>query len=524
MRGSRGALVVRAGSAAVFKYILFNGRQCLLAALALVGSSAFVRAEEAPPSAAEVSALRAQVEALSQRLAELEARLAATPTAAEAEGPSPSAPPDGEATAPPAAPEPAAGPAADGAVRAFAGPEGFGLATADGRFRLRVGGRVAFQTAWFDQDEALRRLVGTEYDGFGFAFARIRLQARLWERIAAQLEFDFAGEDGAGTPRFVDTFIEFQDIPYGGERGFDLRLGHFYEPFSLEELTSSSDLWFNARSLANVFSPKRNAGLRVSDAWLGEAGRERLSLAVGVFKETDDWPSANDSRFTRGYQVTSRVTGLPWYADEGRRLLHVGLAYSRRRPNDFRLGYAVRPESGLANYRYVDPDALPAGFRLRDARVRTVDLYGGEIAWLHDRLSLQAEWILAQVSTSRGGDLALHGHYAQAGVFLTPDHRGYEHADGTMGGVRPARPVRLRLAADEGPRGWGAWEVLGRWSAVDLNDGWLRGGEQSAATLGINWFLNANARINLNYTRTWVDHDLHTGAMDLLQAHFQVEF
>src|SRR5690606_443132 len=155
-------------------------------------------------------------------------------------------------------------------------------------------------------------------------------------------------------------------------------------------------------SLANVFSPKRNAGLRVADAWLGETGRERLALALGVFKETDDWPSANDSRFTRGYQVTGRVTGLPWYGG-GDRPLHVGFAYSRRRPNDFRLGYAVRPESGLANYRYVDPDALPAGFRLRDARVRTVDLFGGELAWIHRRLSFQAESIHARVATSLGG-------------------------------------------------------------------------------------------------------------------------
>lgn len=487
-----------------------------VAALIAVVAAA-VPAQTPPGADAEIAALRAQVEALSQRLAELEARLAGPPPADAA--PPPSAPHEDP-------PNPAPDDAPPPQPRLSAGSDGFRIESQDRRFSLRIGGRMAFQTAWFDQDRDLRSLVGTEHDAFGFAFARIALEATLWERIAARMEFDFAGEDGGDSPRFRDVYMEYRDIPYGGGRGFDFRVGHFYEPFNLEEITSVSHLMFNSRSVANVFAPGRNAGFLASDRWLGDPDRERLSLAVGVFRETDDWPSAGDSVGARGYQVTGRLTGLPWYADEGRRLIHLGAAYSSRRPRDLRMNLGVDPESNLANYQYLDPDALPIGFRLRDGRVRAVDLAGAEAAWIHHRLTVQGEYVHARVDTTLGGALNLHSHYIQGGVFLTPDHRRYRHSDGTLGGVVPARPVRLRLAAEgeEQGRGWGAWEILARWAAVDLDDRWLRGGAQQSATLGLNWFLNRNARVNLNYTRTWVDRGRIDGHLDILQSHFQVDF
>jgi phosphate-selective porin OprO/OprP len=69
------------------------------------------------------------------------------------------------------------------------------------------------------------------------------------------------------------------------------------------------------------------------------------------------------------------------------------------------------------------------------------------------------------------------------------------------------------LSADGG---WGAWEIAGRFSHVDLNFregvqggvsplGSVRGGEEDIWTIGVNWYLNANLRASLNYFMVDVD-------------------
>ncbi|MCL4218842.1 MAG: hypothetical protein KJ052_17805, partial [Candidatus Hydrogenedentes bacterium] len=353
--------------------------------------------------------------------------------------------------------------------------DGLAIGSADGAFQLRVRARAGYDIAWFDQDDELVRAVGDEQDGTGFRFARIRLQGKLYDDFNFLTEYDFAGESGEDTPKFRDVYLEYTAIPYGGGREMSFRAGHYREPFSLEELTPIPYRTFVERSLANVFVPSRNAGLQLSDALLGEPKKERLTWAVGAFKDTDDWPSGNDSDEDQGYQITGRVTGLPWYSDDGRKLLHLGVAYSLRNPDGARVNYGVRPESRLAQFRYIDPDNLPQSFRLRDARADDVDLLGLEAATVLGPFSLQGEYIRSDVETTFGGDLAFDGYYVQASYFLTGENRPYRNDRGSFDRVIPERNFNWKMRD-----GWGAWEVTARYSSVDLSDRPIWGGEQDS--------------------------------------------
>jgi phosphate-selective porin OprO and OprP len=73
-------------------------------------------------------------------------------------------------------------------------------------------------------------------------------------------------------------------------------------------------------------------------------------------------------------------------------------------------------------------------------------------------------------------------------------------------------------------RGPGAWEALARYSAVDLSSGSVQGGEHTAATLGLNWYLNKNFAITWNYTHNEVDHPFYDGDFGVLQTRLQFEF
>jgi phosphate-selective porin OprO/OprP len=402
--------------------------------------------------------------------------------------------------------------------------DGFVLKTPDNQYQLRFGGWVAYDWAWFHQDDEIALLYGDEQDGTGFRTVRLRLGGKATEFVDWQVELDFAGENGQDTPYFLDTYVQFNQLPYlPGHRG-ELRMGHFKEPFSGEEISSEIANVFVERSLASVFNPSRNAGVQWSDQFLGTESQPRLAYSVGVFKTTDNWPSSNDSDEDQGYALTARLTGLPWLKDEGRKLLHLGVAYSHRNPDGAVLAWNARPESRLALFRYANSDPVaptppPALYRLRDARADDVDLYNLEAAFKHGPLLLQGEYTLADVDTTFGGRRHFNGYYAQASYVLTGESRPYRFNLGVFDRVFPKRNVGF---GEKG--GWGAWEAALRYSHLDLSDGPVRGGEQSSLTAGINWFLNPHTKVTLNYIHSWVEGDFYEGDLDILQTRVHLYF
>ena len=92
-------------------------------------------------------------------------------------------------------------------------------------------------------------------DGSGVIFRRARIysEGTLFEDFFFKAEYDFAGGDA----QFKDVYAGIQNLPCGSK----LRVGHFKEPFSLEQLTSDKFITFNERSLADAFSPSRNTGV-----------------------------------------------------------------------------------------------------------------------------------------------------------------------------------------------------------------------------------------------------------------------
>lgn len=55
--------------------------------------------------------------------------------------------------------------------------------------------------------------------------------------------------------------------------------------------------------------------------------------------------------------------------------------------------------------------------------------------------------------------------------------------------------VRTNRGIATGP---GAWEIAARFSTINLSDGNVQGGRLNDVTLGVNWYLNFQARMFLN--------------------------
>ena len=111
-------------------------------------------------------------------------------------------------------------------------------------------------------------------------------------------------------------------------------------------------------------------------------------------------------------------------------------------------------------------------------------------------LSFQAEYEAAWLQDA--GPAFFQGAYAEVHYFLTGEHRAYDHERMAFTRVKPLRPVRWTGCE----RGCGAWQVAARYSYLNLNSGDIRGGILNEFTLGVNWFLTANAKVQANYVLT----------------------
>ena len=362
---------------------------------------------------------------------------------------------------------------------------GFRLNGPDGDVQLKFGGRIQNDWAWYSADDELEAAAGELEDGTEFRRARLFFEGELYERVEFKAQYDFAG----GDPEFKDVYLGLIGLPAVG----GLRVGHFKEPYSLEEQTSSKYLTFLERSLANeAFSPSRNSGFML------HRGEERYTWALGLFRDTDDFGDAVERDEVN---LTGRVTGLPWYAEDGRSLVHLGLSVSEREPTDDTLRFRSRPESHLAP-RVVDTGSFDAD------GLTVVDV---EAAVVQGPLSVQGEYFQAAVDALAGDDPDFDSFYVLGSWFLTGEHRPYD--GGAFGRVKPANPWR--------DGGLGAWEIALRYSTLDLTDGGIEGGEVDDVTFGLNWYPFANVRWMANYVLSDVDG---VGEMDAFQMRFQVDF
>lgn len=254
-----------------------------------------------------------------------------------------------------------------------------------------------------------------------------------------------------------------------------------------------------------AFAPERNTGAMFQNAVFDQ----RATWAAGVFTETDD--SADNLQLDGNWRVDGRVTGVPWYVEEekGRQLLHLGVSRSRIENTDGAARFRSRPESHLAP-RYVDTGTFAASHSW---------LAGAEAALVLGPLSVQAEYLSTWVDTA--GDTAMFdGFYAFVSYFLTGENRPYRRTNGTFDRVKPNKNFGLGENS-----GLGAWEVLLRYSQVDLNDSGITGGRLNDITGGVTWYLNPNWKIYFNYVYAQLDRGAADGdTAHIFQTRFHVDF
>ena len=381
----------------------------------------------------------------------------------------------------------------------------------DKAFKIQFGGRILTDWGSISTDQKLEDAIdGQILEGTGteMRHARFYMSGTIYDQFTFKADYDFAGTDAD----FKDVWMGLKNIPWIGE----VRIGHQKEPFSLESMNSLPNTIFMERGLSVAFVPGRNTGIKIHNA----CSDGRLGWGIGAYKDVSDSDGFDNQS---DYNITGRLTGVPFINEDGSSLLHLGLAYSHKFcDEDESMKYRSRPESNLSDVYTVDTGSING--------VTGVDLLGPEIAFVNGPFCFQSEYVQTFLNRTSADNLDFSGYYALCSFFLTGEQRAYkiDEGGGEFGRVIPNRPFAFDTS------GWGAWQVALRYSALDLNDRDIQGGKEKDYTIGLNWFLNPNLRMTFNYVLANID-DRNTTVngtpvaiddeyADIYMMRFQVDF
>jgi len=347
---------------------------------------------------------------------------------------------------------------------------GLTFGTKNGDYKFKLGARL--QNDWYagSIDD------GDFPDGTRFRRAWLTTSGTIYEDFNFKITYDISNP---GTTSFHDVYF--------GYDGFDfmrMRLGQFKEPFSLEEVTSDADTTFMERSPLDDLTPRRETGLML----FNEVLDKRMTWAVGAFKNVNEFGDGDEDDAEGGnWDVMARVTGLPWYEEDGKKLLHLGLAGGHREWSD-------------EDFRIRTRGSFSVGDRLVDTGlydVDSIDQVGAEFGLVYGPASLQAEYAYMDIDPTLGGSSSIDSFYVQGAYTLTGESRPYK--EGVFSRIKPKENFSLKNG------GWGAWELAARYTHLDLTDAALAGavgGELDDYVFGINWYLNPTLRMLWDYVHS----------------------
>jgi len=378
-------------------------------------------------------------------------------------------------------------------------------------FWLHPAFNIQYDAAFYRANDQVMfgsRGTGDLKDGVALRRARLRFEGGFWEQFEFHTEMEFANSFATGTPADsfntfevagpTDIWIQAVDVPYIGK----VRVGNQKEWFGLEHANSYRFLEFMERSLLfdtfvpSPFSSGRAPGISAYSDFLD--GRAFYGVGVAKNVRNNFGFNANDGE----YAVTGRLAGLLVEDNGGQRMLEVGASASHRDPVNGEIVFRARPE-----VRGAPPSLLPLIANTGLIRADTHDLIGVETTGVLGPLSFTAEYMASYLSNARKDDvradmLFYQGWYAQVTYFLTGESRKWNKTFFAYGRVTPNEPVFFADSDGEWIWGRGAWELAARYTSLDLSNAGINGGVLQNATLGLNWYLNPNSKIQWNYDYT----------------------
>lgn len=376
--------------------------------------------------------------------------------------------------------------------------KGFNVESGDGDYAIKIGTRLHAEASTHSGDlpADIAPSNGTE-----LRRARIELKGRFAEDYSWAAEADFADNN---------TSLKDFWLGYTTRNGVKLTFGNQKQPSNLSLEMSSNELPFIERPISDyLLFPllDRAIGFRA------ESSGNKWFAAAGIYGEG---VSPNEPADDEGWGASVRLVYAPIIEKE--RVLHLGGRAAFRKPARNDPSIRFRDETThMSNLRIVDSGVI-AGLDRSDST-------GLEAAFAAGPFSIVGEYSAVTSRLDTVSDVDFGGWHVYSTWSLTGESRAssYRIDSGEFKGLTP------RADANASNGSWGAWELALRYASLDLNDGAIRGGDESVITSALNWYINSNLRLMLEWSRI-VDTDGSTtlreaaDGLDIFQFRSQYTF
>ncbi len=365
--------------------------------------------------------------------------------------------------------------------------------TSTEKWTLKLGGHLQMDWInWADKNPASLAADPLARDYFEFRRARLLADGTGYGVYDFRFMIDVEPEagDGVTTPvtDIKDAYFSVNELP-GNARW---RIGNFFVPFSLEQVTNDTMNIFLERSIPTqgVFAADREVGMAIyghsddmNTTWTGGAFFDSISESL---KERID--------NNEGQRLSGRLTHLLYYDEpsNGRYLVHTGCGVLYTNDQDDAVRFRARPQIHEGPF-------IIDSLNLNANSYTTGNL---EFATVWGPVSIQSEAFYSDVNMNGGPDRQCYGAYLYGSYFLTGENRVYERFG--QHGAQFGRTVPFtNVWWVPGCVGHGAWEAKCRWSNLSLQD--VSRGVYNDVTTGFNWYWSDRVRIMFDWIHPITD-------------------
>jgi phosphate-selective porin OprO/OprP len=371
-----------------------------------------------------------------------------------------------------------------------AGAEGFSLQSADTNFILNLHG-----FAQVDARDYLRS--SPNKDTFTIRRMRAIASGSVYHDYEYYLQPDFGSAISSTTTN--NAFLQDAYVNFHHWDAFQVQVGKFKEPVSMEVLPLDQYLWFLERGFPTELAPNRDVGVDVHGIlWNGA-----LTYAAGAFNGVPDGGSGDVEVADNDKDAVVRVIAAPFKNTQIAPLQN--FAFGLGSSYGFQAGTATPTFGTVARQTFFgySTNVSEAGQHLRlDPQG---SYYWGPFCMYWEYAISDEKFKVASGKTTHSAYFENTGWDVVGSWYLT----GESNVFGVLPEVQ--RPFGI------GNPGWGAWQLAARFGQISLDPAafplYATSTSAKGATswsLALNWYLNHNVKCIFEYDQTYFNGGSHT--------------
>jgi phosphate-selective porin OprO/OprP len=367
------------------------------------------------------------------------------------------------------------------------GANGLIVRSADSNFLMNVHGYIQVDGRAYlgDQDSVNDTLL----------LRRVRpiLEGFVFDKFDYRLMLDFGSgnvnSSSAGNVAILDdAYINARLWPQ-----FQIQAGKYKSPVGLERLQSTAELLFIETGFATQLTPNYDLGVMAHNQLFNTP----INYAIGIFNGAADAASDDQDVNDEGKDLVARLFAQPF--------LNTQIGPLRK------LGFGVAGSVG--DYQGPLPSYKTPGMQTFFSYTNGVAADGQQYRvdpqfyYYWGPFGVLGEYVLSSQKVSKSGKPPVQQRFdntawqIEATWFLTGEENSF----------RPSsrNPLMPRHNFNLGGAGWGALELVGRVQQLSLDpDAFpdyaasISASKATAWGVGVNWYLNQNVKLSVNYDST----------------------